>query len=64
MPLLKYLDDNCHPAATMAAGPTFVMETFTYVPLTKAMDVISIVSTTDCKHIIGIICAIIAVNQS
>lgn len=34
----------------MAAGPTFVMETFTYVPLTIAMDVISIISTTGCKR--------------
>lgn len=34
----------------MAAGPTFVMETFTYVPLTIAMDVISVLSTKGCKR--------------
>lgn len=39
MLLLKYLDANS--AAAMTAGPRFEMETFTYVVLTIAMDVIS-----------------------
>jgi len=52
MPLLEYLGDNCDPAAMMAVGPTAVVKNFTEVPLTLAMDAISVVSTTGCKHIL------------